>query len=182
MLASLALHLQLLVHVWFTDSSDQMDRVGHSVAENLKLLHGSASFAALDWAQPRARQLMGSPSITNALVAVTADPIGRRSTEDEFISLLLALFGLDEDLPLCPCLERVIISHKHRPSLCISTYVPPIKGAQAPITDVDDCDSCTFRRRLQREGFNVENLPAEDIFNHPFIECWQITPPVEEHA
>jgi len=165
--------------VVLTDSPDQMILASHSVAKNLKLLNGSACFAALDWAQPRARQLMGSPSIANAQVAVTVDPIGRRWSEEEFIDLLLALFGLDDDLPLCPSLERIIISHKHRPSLCINTYRPPSKGVRAAITDVDHCDSCTFRRRIQREGFDVEDLPAEDILNHPFIECWQITPLAE---
>jgi len=137
---------------------------------------GSATFCAFDWARPRARAAACS-ALRSARTIVATDPVVDLESQENFITTVYALFGMDGEAPVCMDLERFILVHKHQQSYCISGYVAPVPGALPTITDVDECDKCLFRRRLEDAGLALSPWAHPPIgFEHPFIECWLLRP------
>lgn len=135
----------------------------------------SASFCALDWTEPR----MLSPlcdALRDASIVVASEPVVDLGSQQNFIAMLHALLGLDGEPPICHALQKVIVSHKHQQTFCISGYVAPSVDARPAITDADECDKCLFRRALQDSGLECRPWhPAPIHFEHPFVECWSIS-------
>jgi len=136
---------------------------------------GSASFAPLDWAEPRASAV--SSSLRDASTIIFSDVVISFETQERCIAFLRALVGMDGEPPICRSLERVLISHKHQQSFCISGYVAPTPDAKPTITDVNECERCSFRQSLFDAGFQVAPWhPVPINFEHPFVECWSVRP------
>lgn len=136
---------------------------------------GSASFAPLDWAEPRGSEV--SSSLRDAGIVIFSDVVVDFASQERFLAVLQALLGMDGEPPICRSLERVLVSHKHQQSFCISGYVAPTVDAKPSITDVGMCERCSFRQSLFDAGFQIAPWhPAPINFEHPFVECWMVRP------
>jgi len=136
---------------------------------------GSASFAPLDWAEPRSSAV--SSSLRDANTVVFSDCAVDFESQECLITMLRALVGMDGQPPICRSLERVLVSHKHQQSFCISGYVAPTLDAKPSITDASECERCSFRQRLLEAGFLIAPWhPPPMNFEHPFVECWSLRP------
>jgi len=136
---------------------------------------GSASFAPLDWAEPRGSEV--SSSLRDAGIVIFSDVVVDFASQERFLAVLQALLGMDGEPPICRSLERVLVSHKHQQSFCISGYVAPTVDAKPSITDVGMCERCSFRQSLFDAGFQLAPWhPAPINYEHPFVECWSVRP------
>eukprot|EP00811_Abedinium_folium_P036051 NODE_8797_length_1469_cov_4.986587.p1 GENE.NODE_8797_length_1469_cov_4.986587~~NODE_8797_length_1469_cov_4.986587.p1 ORF type:complete len:340 (+),score=82.21 NODE_8797_length_1469_cov_4.986587:144-1163(+) len=165
--------------VVLTDVQERMGLAGSAIALNspaIRSAEGFATFCPLDWAAPRATGLTFS-AVAGADVAVATEPVVDPTSLRMFLTVMRELFGHGGDVPpLCPRLGCVLVAHKHRPGLCISSYVAPMLGAQTAVASSEDCNSCALRRALDAEGFRLfdKSVPAD--FKHPFIEVWRVVP------
>lgn len=134
---------------------------------------GSARFWPLDWRQPR---MSRTSAFATARFIVASEPVADAESMQLFLQTLRALTGLDGEDPLCPLLEEILISHKHRPTLCIGGYSAPAEGAAPAVVNVQDHDRCLFMRSLVDAGFQVQLFHRQPPkpFVHPFVECWSV--------
>ncbi|CAJ1327028.1 unnamed protein product [Effrenium voratum] len=158
--------------VTLTDLPEYEDKILSSIAANVAEIKppGNASFCCLDWAAPRANP-RAAYALRCASVVLAIDPVVCQHSQQSFLTLLKAIFGL-EGPPLCPDLQGCIVAHKHQQNFCVGGYSAPSKDAAPSITHSDSCDRCTFRRALEDAGVTVRTfeIPPPREFVHPFIE------------
>lgn len=137
---------------------------------------GSATFCTFDWRCPRARPLACN-ALRIANIVFAADPVVDIESQNNFIAMVHALFGMDGQTPLCLNLEQLIVVHKHQQSYCIRGYVAPVADAPPSITDVDEIEKCLFKSALEDAGLSVSLWTHAPVgFEHPFVEAWLLKP------
>ncbi|CAJ1429831.1 unnamed protein product [Effrenium voratum] len=157
--------------VTLTDLPEYEDKILSSIAANVAEIK---CLGCLDWAAPRANP-RAAYALRCASVVLAIDPVVCQHSQQSFLTLLKAIFGL-EGPPLCPDLQGCIVAHKHQQNFCVGGYSAPSKDAAPSITHSDSCDRCTFRRALEDAGVTVRTfeIPPPREFVHPFIECWEL--------
>jgi len=133
----------------------------------------SAAFRPLDWTQPRSPDTAAILGMSTIMVA--ADPVTDEKSQQDFLILARAVFGLDGEPPVGRSLRTFLVAHKHQQSFCISGYTAPVANARPAITHAEECCRCSFRRKLEDAGMRIQPWhDAPKDFAHGFVELWSI--------
>lgn len=166
--------------VTLTDLPHMAGTATESIALNSPAIrtNGSATFCTLDWTQSRAAPA-AQAALARASVVIASDPADDAESQQNFLEVVKAMYGLNGEPPLCRSLQLFLVAHKHQQNYCICGYSAPAADARPTITHAEERDRCLLRRSLEDIGLSVglwQKPPKE--FAHPFVECWTITPSV----
>jgi len=164
-------------HVSLTDLPTAHAAAMGSIAMNAPTIRagGSASFYALDWAQPQ-NYPDALSTLARASIVVASDPADTHETQESFLHIVKAMFGIGVEVPLCRNLQMFLMAHKHQQNYCIAGYSAPSADSRPTISLADERGRCLLRHGLEDAGLSVNDWqqPPKE-FAHPFVELWMIT-------